>query len=499
MRITNSMMVDRFLSESNDALGRVAKYQSQVDSTKRISSISDDPQATITALKARNKLTNLALYQSNIKTASGYLTEAESAVDGLNDVLQSVYSELIDAQSGAKTQDELNIIAEDIKNLQEEVLAIANGTLGTSYIFGGYNYTGQKDGVSKTPPFSVDSVTGDLIYNGINLSSFSYQKDFQNNTSEMTAQGEEVLDIASEYSTTQSDYSAKQQAKQVLEHLNNIVSCGQDALDAAVGFGIDKESDEYKALSGFVSDLTELKDSLDAECNKELAGDYILDTDVTEFTDDGEIDYEYYSELGKTVLTLDEFNNKFSSANAQAIIDSAAALFADGGTGSVMDEKIAELDSVVIIDPAVEDALTMEEGKNSTLQIGVSQTVDVTLTGIELLGKGDNNIYHLLGQCVKMLSSGDTESISGMITSIQDAQSAVLTLETKIGSSINRLDMTSSRYSTSELNYTEMRSNAEDADMAEAIMNLTTANTVYNAALAGGAQIIQTSLIDFLQ
>lgn len=55
------------------------------------------------------------------------------------------------------------------------------------------------------------------------------------------------------------------------------------------------------------------------------------------------------------------------------------------------------------------------------------------------------------------------------------------------------------RYTTSELNYTEMKSNAEDVDMAEAIMNLTTAKTVYNAALAGGAQIIQTSLIDFLR
>ena len=46
-----------------------------------------------------------------------------------------------------------------------------------------------------------------------------------------------------------------------------------------------------------------------------------------------------------------------------------------------------------------------------------------------------------------------------------------------------------SRYESSELNYIEMRSYAEDADMAEAIINLTEAQMVYKAALAGGAEI----------
>ncbi|NLT14819.1 MAG: flagellar hook-associated protein FlgL, partial [Clostridiales bacterium] len=35
MRITNSMMNSKFLSEANKALNRVDKYQSQVNSTKR--------------------------------------------------------------------------------------------------------------------------------------------------------------------------------------------------------------------------------------------------------------------------------------------------------------------------------------------------------------------------------------------------------------------------------------------------------------------------------
>jgi flagellin-like hook-associated protein FlgL len=85
-----------------------------------------------------------------------------------------------------------------------------------------------------------------------------------------------------------------------------------------------------------------------------------------------------------------------------------------------------------------------------------------------------------------------------MITSLQNAQNKVLGFMTEIGTSENRLNMISDRYDSSIITYTEMKSNAMDADMAEAIVNLTTAQTVYNAALAGGAEIMRTSLIDFL-
>ncbi|NLA87639.1 MAG: hypothetical protein GX847_10265 [Clostridiales bacterium] len=86
-----------------------------------------------------------------------------------------------------------------------------------------------------------------------------------------------------------------------------------------------------------------------------------------------------------------------------------------------------------------------------------------------------------------------------MITSLQNAQSNVLIVQTKIGATQNRMTLLKNRYESSELNYKEMQSIAEDADMAQAIINLTEAQTVYNAALAGGAEILRTSLIDFLR
>ena len=91
------------------------------------------------------------------------------------------------------------------------------------------------------------------------------------------------------------------------------------------------------------------------------------------------------------------------------------------------------------------------------------------------------------------------DGLKGMITTLQNKQSDTLNLQTKIGSTQNRLELISNRYDSSELNYTQIRSEAEDADMAEALMNFTTAKTVYSAALASGAKMLQISLIDFLR
>lgn len=496
MRITNSMMTNQFLRESNEALNRVAKYQSQVDSTKRLSGIADDPQSTLQTLKARNKLSNLELYKSNIATATSYLKEAESATSALNELIQSAYDDMITAQS-SKTPEDMKILAEDIKNLRDEVLSISNSSLGTSYIFGGYNYTGKLNGISKEPPFSVDNVTGDIIYNGINLSQFSWKDDFNHLTASMSDFRDSFGDFSSEFTASSSDGYAKSKAGSAAETLNNLVKSAKGALDAASEFGIDPGTANFMAFQTFYDDISGVAKELNNEISKDLAGDYILDTAVTHFKDDGSIDYEYYADQGKSVYTADELANKFNVARTQTILDDAAAYLT---APAQMDTVIADLSGDVYIMPDIETALTNEAANKTTLLIGTSQTAEVTITGLDLLGRGENNIYHILGKAVSMLNSGaGPEELSNMLTSLQNAQSNVLTLGTKIGATQNRMTLIGNRYDSSELNYTQMRSDAEDADMAEAIINLTEAQTVYSAALAGGAEILKTSLIDFLR
>ena len=159
--------------------------------------------------------------------------------------------------------------------------------------------------------------------------------------------------------------------------------------------------------------------------------------------------------------------------------------------------------------------LGVENDAVRTIQIGTAQAVKSSLNGLELMGvsvtkdvsgtattqnSNSTNLYYILDKCVGILNGDLNKSMMGsMVTTLQSAQSQVLSLNTEIGTAQNRLSMISDRYNASELNYSAMQSEAEDADMAQAAVALTTAKTVYNAALAAGAKIIQTSLVDFLR
>lgn len=488
MRITNSMMVSQFLNDANSSLSRVSKYQNQVDSTKRVTNISDDPQATLTALKARNKLSEIETYQGNIKTATSYLTEAESASNELNDVLQKVYEEVVSATSGTKTQNDLNVYAEELTNLQEETVSIGNTKVSTSYVFAGYNFTGTTDGVSTTAPFSVDETSGHLIYNGIDLSKVSWAEDFTNNTSLMTSYSNTISENSAALGSTSSDaYARDTLCAGAQKALDNLVACGKAALGAATEFGIDPSSSAYQNLStliygvgdkgdsNYVAGLSDLADDLKNECSKELAQDVSDDTNAFSITSAQSI--------------LDSINEMISNSSSTAGLDYSMSDAVSGLQG--------EIDADTDYTGAAA-ALADEKNNQASLQIGTNQEVDFTFSGTDLLGSGTANVYFIIGKCVSMLNNGDTESLSNMISEIQNAQSNALCFETEIGTTENSMSMISSRYDSSKINYTQMKSDAVDADMAEAITNLTTAKTVYSAALAGGAKIIQTSLIDFL-
>ncbi len=144
-------------------------------------------------------------------------------------------------------------------------------------------------------------------------------------------------------------------------------------------------------------------------------------------------------------------------------------------------------------------ALDKEHGNQIELQVGNAHTMGISATGTELLGRGNNNIYAALDNLHKALKSGDQDTVRTSLDKLQSAQSRVLSHTAEIGAKTQRLDTLTKRYQENVINYTQMRSDAEDVDMAEAIMKFSSAQSVYNAALAAGSKVIQTSLIDFLR
>jgi flagellar hook-associated protein 3 FlgL len=82
---------------------------------------------------------------------------------------------------------------------------------------------------------------------------------------------------------------------------------------------------------------------------------------------------------------------------------------------------------------------------------------------------------------------------------MQHHQTHNLGLMAEVGGRLARLDLMMDRYMKDELNYTQMKSDVEDLDLAEAIMWFSMTEAVYRASLGVGGRILPPTLIDFLR
>lgn len=197
---------------------------------------------------------------------------------------------------------------------------------------------------------------------------------------------------------------------------------------------------------------------------------------------------EYRNHIFQSMNTSISFKYIFAGYNA------TKTPFVMDADGNVSYNGIA-LDGANINDANVQAELS----QNFQLEVGVSMKMDVTFTGIEVTGVGENNMFKVLNDLITDLENNEQNDVlSEYLTKLEDLRVGVMEKVVTIGSRTNKLDMLQSRYSQDIINYDSIRGNVEDIDDAEAIMNYKMAEAVYQRALAAGAKIIMPSLMDFV-
>ncbi|MEK3798573.1 flagellar hook-associated protein FlgL [Peribacillus sp. FSL H8-0477] len=90
-------------------------------------------------------------------------------------------------------------------------------------------------------------------------------------------------------------------------------------------------------------------------------------------------------------------------------------------------------------------------------------------------------------------------SIDDRLKDLDGTIDLFLSVQAQVGARQNRVDLMSDRLKQQEVFATEILSKNEDIDIEKAILNLTTQESIHNAALSVGAKIIQPTLLDFLR
>jgi flagellar hook-associated protein 3 FlgL len=140
---------------------------------------------------------------------------------------------------------------------------------------------------------------------------------------------------------------------------------------------------------------------------------------------------------------------------------------------------------------------------NSTpfaIQLGSGIQVDIGRDGREIYGTNwdDNNIFKTLVDFNTALETDDVAAIQGIIDKLETHLETIRSVSADTGSKSIRLDVKERIVEDLTLSYTERTSSIEDADIAEAVVNLQSKELAYQAALSSSAKVMNLSLVNYL-
>jgi len=132
-----------------------------------------------------------------------------------------------------------------------------------------------------------------------------------------------------------------------------------------------------------------------------------------------------------------------------------------------------------------------------TFNIGEGISIQSSVLPDELFGTAadDENLFRTL----QSISANLTAGTSSDLDKIDAGMERLMTAAAGNGARQNRIEAVENRLLDTNLQLKSMLSKVEDIDYAEAIIKLTSEESVYQASLAASSKIIQPSLMDFLR
>ena len=130
--------------------------------------------------------------------------------------------------------------------------------------------------------------------------------------------------------------------------------------------------------------------------------------------------------------------------------------------------------------------------------IAPGEDVRVNVTGPEVFGEGDENLFALLTQIAADLR-GDTTNLTGDLAALDVRMRNITDSLGEIGARYNRVETMKDRANDQILSFKQSLSEVEDIDLPATIMDLQLQETAYQAALSATARVLQPSLVDFLR
>lgn len=501
MRITNKMMTNNMMTNINRNKINMTDLEQQYSSGKKIQKPSDDPIIAVRALKLRTNLSELEqYYEKNIPDAMSWMDVTESALSTVNDILSKINSYCVQGSSDTLTAKDRSSIAQNLSEMRNQIYQEGNSNYAGRYVFTGFKTDSSLIFTEETKQLSyaiTESFSGKQIQIGSKVAGSYTLKDYDDAT--------ETFDDPPQMMNTY-------RIQLSYDKLNNI-SLGEIRYKKASSEG------ELNEMVPFNQD-----------------GDSIINMSATNPNayrpNPGEIHYIY--DTGELILGADVYEEFRTAEDIRISYEKTGFQ-----KGELKPEHYFDCTMTDSSKPEQDPIVFRKEKQEIQYEINYNQKLTINTEGSDairhIVGRGIDDILNSVNEVVEVegmiaevekrlqddsLSAADRQRYEKLmeqldtdlelkkeimqgyfskgITMTTEEQDKVNVAVADLGSRYVRLELTENRLSSQKVDFEDLLSKNEDADIVDTVIKYNAAQTIYNASLAAAAKVVQNSLLDFL-
>lgn len=526
MRITNKIMQNNSLYNINNNKILEDKLNSMMSTQKKITRPSDDPVIAIRALRLRTSVSELTqYYDKNAPDAESWLDVTGKALSTVTDVLTDMIKQVNKGSNKDYGPEDLQVILEQMKSLKNEVYSTGNVDYAGRYVFTGFrtdttlsfteeveeqpegypsykiteqriigdfdsiNYTdiGRLEGLNKNNytdgKYGGITEQSDVRNGDIHRLRLAYDdlkaEDITITIPDPTDPDNPLATISPTTASVADDPDPYQQMLDANEAGNELVLFIPETGEVLFS------NASYAALEGTINNpKTEIQVSYTKNQwrDGDLRPEHYFACEGTTLDKDGNekvVNYnpEYLTGEGKKqVIEYDVGYNQKIQVNTTA----------DEVFGHNLDRDIDDFE--LAISQLAEMSATMEDMR------AVFKEMDESTPGyndVKLKYEASEKAYSYMREKVHNMFENMTTKLQGYL---DDTNKAI----TDNGTRSQRLDLISDRLMDQKTNFKTLQSENEDIDIAEVVIQLTSAQLTYNSALMATGKIMQSTLMNYI-
>ncbi len=531
MRVTTQHMYGDFINQMNSSLSQYLDLNMQAATQKQINKPSDDPIGAAHILTYRADIAQTTQLEENVSSASNWLKTADGALDQVATQLIRMKELAEQASTGTMSEDNRLQISEEVNQIFQQIMALANEEVAGRFIFAGQNID--------TLPYelgigvdSVDPALSDRHFEATGEIDNSVLVRFTS-SGDVPPANPGGADITYEYTTDAGEtwksgiMSAGDtklyigsSAEIQFTHPPVTVTAYDDTKPFTETNGTSMTIRPAAIYKGYDNDVApdvtvygEMGSAIKAHPNGYFSEDIQvrIDTpvDLSKSSVPQEVTYSYTTDNGQTwtTKTVDTALNPTDSPDYETLLrlpvpggffdleaeaGTAPNTVITAGTQYSIKPQRTNIDYETSQDNYI---MVNSVGKDIFGGLYTPQGSDVQASAFGGAGK---NLFESIATFIGALETNNQEACGRALEDIEDGIEQLTFAQADIGGRMNRLESTATSLSYSKLDQTDRLSNIEDADLAELTIQLTMQQMAYQTVLQSSSMVMQLNLTQFI-